>query len=289
MTKHLIACSAAVLLFTLSQGQVKTVDKAIVKMKTEVQFPENAGGAGPGGGPGGEGGERIVMIGGPGGMESSVTAYYRGDFSKIESQSDFGNNMVIIDHTQKKTTTLIEAMGRKTGYFSTEEDNEAMRARMDSARKQRRDSLEKAGIPVSQPRKPEIEYIEESKKIAGYTCKKALVKTRDQRGETNVTTVWYCPDFKIAQSFGSGSGGGGPMGRGMMMMGMNGLDQIEGYPMEISMERSNGMKMHTVVTSVKLDASIEDKVFEIPKGYDIKPLKEMQNGDGRVMIRMGGN
>jgi hypothetical protein len=222
-------------------------------------------------------------------MESSVTAYYRGDFSKIESQSDFGNNMVIIDHTQKKTTTLIEAMGRKTGFYSTEEDNEAMRARMDSARKQRRDSLEKAGIPVGEPRKPEIEYIEESKKIAGYTCKKALVKTRDQRGETNVTTVWYCPDFKISQNFGSGSGGGGPMGRGMMMMGMNGLDQIAGFPMEISMERSNGMKMHTIVTNVKLDASIEDKVFEIPKGYDIKPLKDMQGGDGRVMFRMGGN
>jgi hypothetical protein len=57
--------------------------------------------------------------------------------------------------------------------------------------------------------------------------------------------------------------------------------------MEIQMERSNGMKVHTVVTSVKLDASIEDKVFEIPKGYDLKPMKDMQGGDGRVMFRMG--
>jgi Domain of unknown function (DUF4412) len=284
MTKHLIASCTASLLFMFSQGQVKTVDKAIVKMKTEMQFPENFGG----GGPSGEGGERIVIAGGgPGGIETSMTAYYRGDFTKIESVSDFGNNMVIIDHKQKKTTTLIEAMGRKTGFYSTEEDDAAMRARMDSARNARRDSLQKAGLPIGEPRKPVIEYIDETKKIAGYTCKKAIVKTRDQRGETNATTVWYCPDFKIAQSMPSG-GGGGMMGRGMMMMGMNGLDQLEGYPMEIQMERSNGMKVHTVVTSVKLDAGIEDKVFEIPKGYDLKPLKDMQGGDGRVMFRMGG-
>ena len=267
-------------------AQAKKVEKAIVKMKTEIQFPENFGG-GPGGGPGGgEGGDRAVMIGGPGGIESNVTAYYRGDFTKIESQSDFGNNTVIIDHQQKKTTTLIEAMGRKTGFYSTEADNEAMRARMDSARKARRDSLEKAGVPVGEPRKPTIEYREDTKKIAGYTCKKALVKSIDQRGETNVTTVWYCPDFKIEQQTPGGGGGRGPMGGGMMF-GMNGIDQIDGFPMEIELERNNGMKVHTIVTSVKLDAQIDDKTFVIPKDYDLKPMSEMQNGNGRVIMRMG--
>jgi hypothetical protein len=180
-------------------------------------------------------------------------------------------------------------MGRKTGFYSTEADEEAMRARGDSLRKARRDSLQQAGIPIGAPRKPDIEYLEETKKIAGYTCKKALVKTRDQRGETNVTSVWYCPDFTVSGGMtGNRGGGGGFMRGGMAMMGMNGLDELPGFPMEIHMERNNGMKVHTVVTSVKLDASIDDKVFDIPKGYDIKPLSEMQGRDGRVMMRIGG-
>jgi hypothetical protein len=58
--------------------------------------------------------------------------------------------------------------------------------------------------------------------------------------------------------------------------------------MEYQMERNNGMKMHMTVTKVQLDAVIDDKTFEIPKGYDIKPLKEMQGGDGRMIMRMGG-
>jgi hypothetical protein len=288
MQRYILTLVAITLGATLAQAQPRRVDKAIVQMKTEIQFPENFGG-GPGGTPGGEGGDRVMVMGGPGGMESSVTAYYRGDFTKIDSKSDFGNNMVIIDHQQKKTTTLIEAMGRKTGFYSTEADEEAMRARTDSMRKARRDSLQQVGVPIGQPRKPEIELLDDTKKIAGYTCKKALVKTRDQRGETNVTIVWYCPDFTVNGGMMGRGGGGSFMRGGMMMMGMNGVEDLPGYPMEIQMERSNGMKVHTVVTSVKLDASIDDKVFEIPKGYDIKALKDMEQGrEGRVMMRISG-
>lgn len=259
-------------------AQVKVVDKAIIKMKTEITFPENMGGNSPGEG------DRVMMMGGAGGMEASTTMYYRGDMSKVESTSDFGNNIIITDKKNKKTTTLTEAMGRKFGFYSTEEDEKAMRSRMDSSRNARRDSLEKAGIPISKPAKPEVEYINETKKIAGYTCKKAILKSKNQRGEINSTIVWYCPDFKMAEGFSLGGG----TGRGMMAMaGVNGLDQIEGFPMEYQMERNNGMKMHMTVTKVQLDAVIEDKVFEIPKGYDIKPMSEMQGGDGRMMMRMG--
>jgi hypothetical protein len=48
------------------------------------------------------------------------------------------------------------------------------------------------------------------------------------------------------------------------------------------------MKMHMAVTKVQLDPVIDDKTFDIPKGYDIKPIKEMQGGDGRMIMRMGG-
>jgi GLPGLI family protein len=264
--------------FLSLSAQVKIVEKAVIKMKTEITFPENMGGSSPGEG------DRVMMIGGAGGMEANTTMYYRGDFSKVESTSDFGNNIIITDRKNKKTTTLTEAMGRKVGFYSTDEDEQAMRFRMDSARNVRRDSLEKAGIPIARPAKPEIEYIEETKKIAGYTCKKAIIKSKNQRGEVNTAIVWYCPDFKMAEGFTFGGGGG----RGVIALaGMNGLDQIEGFPMEYQVERNNGMKIHIIITKVQLDPVIEDKTFDIPKGYDIKPIKEMQGSDGRMIMRMG--
>ncbi len=273
MTKYIL--TAAFLCFAAyTYCQTKTVEKAIIKMQTEIVFPENPNGAG-----GGAGGDGNVMMGRPGSMEATTTVYYKGDMTKTESTTDFGNNIVISDRKNKKTTTLIEAMGRKTGFYSTETDEAAMRARMDSMRNLRMDSLKKMGIPVAASAKPEIEYIDETKKIAGYTCKKAILKNKNQRGEVNETTVWYCPDFKMPENYSLGGN------RGMMMMGgMNGLDQLNGFPMEYEFERANGMKMHMVVTKIQLDANIDDKEFEIPKGYDIKPMSEMQQG-GRNMFR----
>jgi hypothetical protein len=214
--------------------------------------------------------------------------YFRGDMTKVESTTDFGNNIIITDNKTRRTTTLTEAMGKKTGFYSTPEDDKLLRARMDSARELRRDSLQKMGIQVAPPAKPQIEYTEETKKIAGYMCKKAIIRNPGQRGQPSATEVWYCPDFKMASGFSFGGGGG----RGMMSMaGVSGLDQIEGFPMEYRMERGNGMKMHMQVTKVQLDANIEDKVFEIPKGYDVKPMSEMMQGggNGRMFMMRSNN
>lgn len=276
----------------LANAQPRVVEKAIIKMQTEVTFPENFGRGGPGGGDDGGG----MRMGGPGGMDASSTIYFRGDMSKVESASDFGNNVVISDLKTKKTTTLIEAMGRKTGFYSTPVEEEQMRARMDSMRDARRDSMQQArrdtlqrmGFTFGAPAKPEIVYTEQTKKIAGMVCKKAIIKNT-QRGQTTETEVWYSPDFKLAPGFSLG-GGGATGGRGgmMSMAGVNGLDQLEGFPMEYTTTRGNGFKMHMMVTKVQLDANIDDKVFEIPKGYDLKPVTEMQQmGGGTRTFRMG--
>ena len=277
----------------LAQAQPRVVEKAIIKMQTEVTFPENFGGGGPGGGDEG-GGMRF----GSGGMDASSTIYFRGDMSKVESVSDFGNNVVISDLKNKRTTTLIEAMGRKTGYYSTPAEEQQMRARMDSMRDARRDSMQQArrdtlqrmGFSFGAPAKPEIVYTDQSKKIAGMNCKKAIIKNT-QRGQTTETEVWYSPDFKLAPGFslgGGNAGAGGGRGGMMSMAGVNGLDQLEGFPMEFTITRGNGFKIHMNVTKVQLDANIDDKVFEIPKGFELKPVTEMQQmGGSRGGFRMG--
>lgn len=273
-----------------AHAQPRTVEKAVIRFKTEVTFPENF--VGNAGGEGG-GGQMMMMAGG--GMEASSTLYLSGDRSKVETVSDFGNNIVITDRGAKRTTTLVEAMGRKTGYYSTPEDEQAMRARMDSMRNARgeaernarRDSLQRAGFTFGPPAKPEIEYLDEKKRIAGMDCRKAVIRTR-QRGQVVENVVWYSPDFRLPDGIGLGGGGGG---RGMSMtsmVGIPGLDQLQGFPMEFETERGNGFKTHLTVTKVQLDHAVDDKIFEIPKGFDIKPMSEMQNGRGGFMMRMGG-
>lgn len=51
--------------------------------------------------------------------------------------------------------------------------------------------------------------------------------------------------------------------------------------MEFETTRQNGTKVHFTVTKVDLTAKIDDKVFVIPKDYDIKPMSEMRQQGGR--------
>jgi hypothetical protein len=274
-------------------AQPKVVKSAIVKMKTEITFPENfSPGGGPGGGgPGGAEGATFTM---PRDMETNTTMYYTTDFMKTESLSDFGNNVVIVDRVNKKTTTLIEAMGRKTGFFSTDADAETQRARMDSMRNLRRDSLAALGLTF-RDNKPELIYSDETKKVSGVVCKKVTIKSIGQGGQVSENVIWYNPEFKIDPNSSKASanpgGFGGGRGGGMMMGGgITGLELIEGFPMEYEMTRGNGFKIHMTVLKAQPDASIDAKTFEIPKGFDIKPQSAMQGEGGgmRMIFRNGG-
>ena len=272
-----------------SFAQQKTFERAIVKSKTEITFPENNNrGAGDNG--------DDLGGGRPTGMESKNTIYYRGDLIKTYSQSDFGNNTVIVDKKNKKTTTLIEAMGRKTGFYSTEEDEQAMRDNM----QKRMDSIRQArGGSDSQRngRQGDVQVIntDETKKIAGYTCKKAIIKTTTRQGEVNEIMVWYNPDMAMPAGYpvmGNTAGGGGfarsMRGGGRGGLNIQGIERIKGFVMGYEMSRPNGFKMQTEVTSIEINPDIDDKVFEIPKGYDLKPMSEMQNQMGRMFGRAPG-
>jgi GLPGLI family protein len=289
----------------------QTPERLIVKSKTEITFPDN-----PNRGAGGDG---DGFGSGPSGMETKSTVYFKTDFIKTQTQTDFGNNTVIIDKKNKKTTTLTEAMGRKTGFYTTEADQEKMREnaqkRMDSMRAAGGENAERQRNFQQSP--PEIEYPNETKKIAGYTCKKAIIKTKNRQGEISEVSVWFAPDIKkpegyplagnnagaggrggFAMAF-RGPGGGGPGGGnggggrntgfgGGGFGGVAGLDKIDGFIMGYSMSRPNGFKMEMQVTAIEVNPNIDDKVFDIPKGYDIKPASEMQQSLNRVQVQIGG-
>ncbi|HRN58296.1 MAG TPA: hypothetical protein PLL71_17675 [Agriterribacter sp.] len=283
--------SALLVLFTgyviTGFAQQRTVETAIIKSATTISFPQNINRNAGGDEDGGAG------FGAAGGMESKSTVYVKGDMIKTYNESDFGNTTVIIDKKNKKTTTLTEAMGRKTGFYSTEAEEAAMRQRMDSMRQARG---QQENNPNNQAPETEIINSNETKKIAGYTCKKAVIQTKSRQGVITEAVVWYTPDFKMPPGYPVAGNTGGGFGRGMRGQrgggfGISGLDKIDGFVMGYEVKRPNGFEMSMEVTKVTLNPAIEDKVFEIPKGFVVKPITEMrgQFEQGRRPNRNAGN
>jgi len=272
-------------LTTIAQAQTKTISQAIITTKTTTVSPEGEDDLPPP--PPSVNGEevRVMRFGGDGETKSVTTL--KGAMVKTFSESEMGRTTVLRDNTNKKTTTLMEMMGNKTGFFVTDEEQEVMRKQMDSMMQTRRQGNDNNALTGNAPKSTEIIYVEESKKIAGQVCKKAFIVTTRQNGTKDSSTVWYCPDFKLEGIASTGGlSGFGNFGR---TTSLGGLSDLAGFPMQYEMKLNRGRKMIVEVTKLVIDKEVADKEFEIPKDFVVKPMKDMQNGNGRgFQIRMGG-
>lgn len=261
----LLLSSFLLLFFAGTIHAQQVVNEAIIQMKTETTAAEDA----PPPPPGGEG--QIMMRFGDGEIKSKM--YFKNGMTRIESDMGMGTSQIIVDSKTKTTTTLFEAMGRKMGFYSTDEDLQQMMNGRDSGRQ------------VVQQFNPEvfIEYLSETKKIAGMICNKALIRYKNRKDEEVQQVVWYSPDFMLGEGF--------RLRDMMRMASVPGLNKLKGFPMEFETTRQNGSKVHYQVTKVELNAKVDDKTFVIPKDYDIKPMREMNQGGGRngeFQIRVNG-
>lgn len=268
-------------------AQPRVLTQATVITKTAIVSPEGDEPAMQSNtGPGGEE-VRVMRFGGDG--ETKTTTWLKNDLTKTFSESEMGRTTVIRDNSKKMTTTIMEMMGKKSGFYATDEDQAEMRKRMDSMMRGRGGQNASFGGAGNTPPVYSIIYVDESKKISGYNCKKALVVATRSNGKSDTTTtVWYCPDFKI-QNLPSTGGAGGGFGGFNVTAGLNGLEDLAGFPLQYERKMMRGRKMTVEVTKLVIDKEVEDKEFTIPKDIEIKPMKDMQNGGGPGMqIRIGG-
>ena len=279
ITLLLLAVSAG------SYAQPKLLSQATITTKTTIVSPE--GDEPPPGNFTSENGDqvRVMRFGGDG--ETKTTTWIKNDLVKTFSETEMGRTTVIRDNSKKLTTTIMEMMGRKNGFYATDADQEEMRKRMDSMMRTRNQNVGMNGSVT--PPEYSIAYLDESKKIAGYTCKKALVIASRSNGRKDTTVVWYCPEFKL-QGVSSTGGAMGGFGGFVSQAGGNGMDKLEGFPMEYERNMGRGRKMTVQVTKLVTDKDISDKEFEIPKDIEVKAMKDMQNGGapGTFQMRVGG-
>jgi hypothetical protein len=100
----------------------------------------------------------------------------------------------------------------------------------------------------------DVVYTEESKEIAGYTCKKATIKFKD--GSPSVD-VWYTKDIAIKDPNWS-----------------NAYYKVDGVLLDYTL-RKFGLELHFTATSVS-DATIDDSHFTIPAEYGMVRNSEIE-------------
>ena len=272
-------------------AQPKLLTQAIITTKTTIVAPESDDANAPVNSTttSADGGEiRVMRFGGEG--ETKTTTWLKNDFTKTFSESEMGRTTVIRDNSKKMTTTIMEMMGRKSGFYASDDEQAEMRKRMDSMMKSRGGQNASFGGGSNSPAVYSINYIDETKKIAGYACKKALVIGTRSNGKSDTTTVWYCPDFKI-QNLPSTGGAAGGFGGFNMTAGATGMEALNGFPLQYERNMNRGRHMTVEVTKLVIDKDIADKEFEISKDIEIKAMKDMQNGGmggPGMQIRIGG-
>jgi hypothetical protein len=215
--------------------------------------------------------------------ETSSMTYFKNSMIKTVIENGMGRTTTIRDHAAKKTTTLMEIMGSKRGFYATDEEQAEMRRKMDS--------LMQAGngaqiAPANTPPSTDIVYTDESKKIAGYICKKALVINTRSTGKVDTTVAWYNTEIKFdGLNYTGGAGGGFLLFRNS---GQQGFDKIDGFVMEYTTALSKKRTMTVTVNKLNVEKEVKDKEFEISKDFELQAMKDMQGADGRMRIQIGG-
>ena len=173
------------------------------------------------------------------GMESmlpkNMTIHIKGNKSRVEQKQMMGKSVVVSD------------MDKKNGFMETDMGGQKMRINIST------EEFSKEENQFS-----DIEYLDESKTIAGYPCKKAIMK--DESGEL-VMTVFYTEKIsnKAQKEF---------VG-------------LKGFPLQYSMNQQN-MKMEMTATEVS-EESVSDGIFNKSEGFqDISQadLQKMMGGGG---------
>jgi len=179
--------------------------------------------------------EQAAMMG-----DMELKSTFKNGKALSEISSMMFTNQTLIN--EKGMVMLMEQMGNKIAVKQTKEEMEKEEAKQ-----------------KEKPADPKIEYINETKMIAGYECKKAIVTTVGKDKKEEKTEIWYCDKFENPNIEGKG---------------------LKGIAFEYSGGQS-GMKFKMVAKEVSIEP-VPDSKFELStEGYKlmtIDELKAMQGG-----------
>ena len=168
-------------------------------------------------------------------LPKDMTIHIKGNKSRLEQSQMMGKNVVVSDMDQKNGFMEMDVQGQKLRMeISTEEFNQGAE------------------------QTPNIEYLAETMTIAGYSCKKAIMK--DESGQIAMTVFYTEKISNKAQKEFVG---------------------LKGFPMKYEMSQQN-MKMEMTASEVTKE-SVPDDIFNKSDGYQDISQTDLQKmmGGGR--------
>lgn len=176
------------------------------------------------------------MQGMEGMLPKEFKVFVKNEKSRVEFSSMMGPLITITDNKAKTSTMLMNMMGQK------------MKMTVDHDEEKNMDDQSAENI--------NIKYLDDTKEIAGYSCKKALLETGN---EEDPDMEFYYTE-KIAPVKG--------------MQGFEGVG-IKGMPLEYKISKQG---MTITVTASSIDKkTVDDGLFEIPEEYTEMP-ESMKQG-----------
>lgn len=166
-------------------------------------------------------------------LANQSTLYISGNKIRSEQSSPFYTVAQIMDISKGDMIVLIDAMGMKIAVKQTKEELEKKKA--------------EAGV-----KEPEINYIDETKTIAGYKCKKAEIKS-----EEKIIEVYYTEDIAVPSGINE----------------IQGFKGLKGILMEYTIEQQ-GIEMKISAKEVKAGKP-KAGLFLIPDDYELKSVDEL--------------
>lgn len=175
-------------------------------------------------------------------MLPKTMSFYVGEGKvKTEIYTQMGMQSSVEDLNAKTKIALLEIMGQKFTLYET----------MEEVMKERED------IPEL-----EIEITEETKEIAGYTCKKVVA--RNKQDSSVYSSAWFTDALEVPQD---------------INLFNEVFSNVQGLLLEFDMETAGDMKM--TFTAVEVESrKIKDNVFEIPADFKKTTREELMDTFG---------
>jgi hypothetical protein len=178
--------------------------------------------------------------------EQEITTYLKGQKSKTEINSVMYSSVVYFNGDS--LTMVNDMMGNRSGFTASKAELEA--------------SSEKGATS-----KPNINYTNEKKNIAGYECSKAIIiPTSEDKAGTRIV-AWVTEKIKADATVRRAN------------RGMQDLGDLKGFPLEMEVEAQQQGKDVKVIMTTKevITTDIPDATFKAETdGVKILPYKEWQ-------------
>ncbi len=167
-------------------------------------------------------------------LPTNMLMYIGEGFTRVEQKTMMGDQIVITDTKEKSAVLLMNMMGQKMAITMNSDD-------------------------TPETEEPKIEYLDETKVVAGYNCKKAIVTTKDEEGEEQSVEVYYTKEIPSEAN--------------------DKLKGLDGFPLEYGIS-AQGMLMTMKAKEIKKE-KVAKNLSEIPEGYETMTMEEFLKSMGQ--------